>query len=120
MKTKFRIKNSGVSFLAVTVLAGILMQATDAHAVKFRLPLSSDTGVHYYYDHNTSSGVTAWNCSGTSYNGHGGTDFSGGPRGRSILAAATGVLNYKVDGFGDGYVGSTAGGGAGNHVRIDH
>src|SRR5688572_24593865 len=120
MKTEFRIQSPRVRFFALTILAGILMQVTSAHAVKFRLPLSSDTGVHYYYDHNTSSGVTAWNCSGSSYNGHGGSDFSGGPRGRAIFAAASGTLSYKIDGFGDGFAGSTAGGGAGNHVRVDH
>ncbi len=98
----------------------LLLATTPALAVKFRLPLSSDTSVHYYYDHNTSSGITAWNCSGTSYNGHQGTDFSGGPRGRAIYAAAAGTLVYKIDGFGDGYVGSPDGGGAGNYVRLDH
>src|SRR5688572_20807966 len=102
------------------VLWVFLLLTVPAQAVRFRRPLSSDTGVHYYYDHNTSSGVTAWNCSGSSYNGHQGTDYSGGPRGRAIFAAASGTLNYKIDGFGDGYVGSTDGGGAGNHVRIDH
>src|SRR6187549_3230979 len=52
------------------ILAALLLATISAQAVRFRLPLSSDTGVHYYYDHNTSSGVTAWNCSGSSYNGH--------------------------------------------------
>src|SRR5262245_49208601 len=104
----------------VCILAMLLLATASAHAVKFRLPLSSDTAVHYYYDHNASSGITAWNCSGNSYDGHQGTDFSGGPRGRAIFAAASGILNYKIDGFGDGYAGSPDGGGAGNHVRIDH
>lgn len=112
--------NSNSQLRTVCVVSLLVLIAAPAQAVRFRLPLSSDTGVHYYYDHNTSSGLTAWNCSGTTYNGHQGTDYSGGPRGRAILAAANGSLNYKIDGFGDGFVGSTAGGGAGNHVRLDH
>ncbi|MDB6025998.1 MAG: N-acetylmuramoyl-L-alanine amidase [Verrucomicrobiales bacterium] len=87
----------------------------------FRLPLSSDTSVHYYYDDNRASGpLTDWACGSSTYDNHNGTDFSGGPRGRAIFAAANGTLKEKVDGFGDGFVGSTAGGGAGNHVVINH
>ncbi len=83
----------------------------------FRLPLSSDTSVHYYYDDNRSSGVwNDWNCGSSTYDDHNGTDFSGGPRGRAIFAGASGSLKEKVDGF----VGSTDGGGAGNHVVINH
>ncbi|MDB6029611.1 MAG: N-acetylmuramoyl-L-alanine amidase [Verrucomicrobiales bacterium] len=87
----------------------------------FRLPLAVDTSVHYYRDANPASGaIDDWKCGSATYDGHTGTDFSGGPRGTSIYAAASGTLKEKVDGFGDGFLGSTAGGGEGNHVVINH
>jgi hypothetical protein len=91
------------------------LMAFSAQAVKFRLPLSSDTTTHYYFDNNTSSGIDDWKCGNQTYNGHRGTDFSGGPRGRAIYAAAAGTLGNKVDGYGD-----QGGSGFGNYVRIDH
>ncbi len=103
------------------LLAGALLLATTMNAeVRFRLPLSSDTSVHYYYDLEKGGKVKAWNCSTQSYDGHRGTDFSGGPRGREIYSAAVGTLDYKIDGFGDGYRGSPDGGGFGNYVRLAH
>ncbi len=97
------------------------MLASSAEAQpKFRLPLSSDTSVHYYYDNNSSSGISDWKCGTETYNGHRGTDYSGGPRGRAIFAGAVGTLSYKIDGFGDGYRGSPDGGGFGNYVRLAH
>jgi murein DD-endopeptidase MepM/ murein hydrolase activator NlpD len=112
-------RSSGIirGFCAVACLSFVTV--SDA-APKFRLPLSSDTTTHYYYDNDTSGGVKDWKCGGASYNGHRGTDFSGGPRGRAIFAGAVGTLEYKIDGFGDGYVGSPDGGGAGNYVRLGH
>lgn len=110
-------KQHQIVLLAASTL---LLAATTQAAPLFRLPLSSDTSVHYYFDNNTSSGIDDWNCGNQSYNGHRGTDFSGGPRGRAIFAGATGSLAYKIDGFGDGYVGSPDGGGAGNYVKLDH
>lgn len=87
-----------------------------AENVYFRLPLSSDTSVHFYYDRNESApGAVAWNGTSQSYNDHNGTDFSGGPRGRPVYAAAPGILIAKDDGWGDG-----AGPGNGNYVRINH
>jgi murein DD-endopeptidase MepM/ murein hydrolase activator NlpD len=100
--------------------ASLLLVASADAAPLFRLPLSSDTTVHYYYDHNTSSGIDDWKCGSETYNGHHGTDFSGGPRGRAIFAAGSGTLSYKISGFGDGYVGSPDGGGFGNYVRLQH
>lgn len=89
-------------------------------AVLFRLPLAVNTSVHYYYDHNSTSAIDDWKCGGETYDGHRGTDFSGGPRGTAIYAAAVGTLSYKIDGFGDGFKGSTDGGGFGNYVRLAH
>lgn len=87
-----------------------------AENVLFRLPLSSDTDVHYYFDRNGSApGSLAWNGTTQSYDGHQGTDFSGGPRGRPVFAAAPGILIGKDDGHPD-----FGGPPNGNYVRINH
>ena len=87
-----------------------------AENVYFRLPLSSDTSTHFYYDRNESApGAVAWNGMSQSYNDHNGTDYSGGPRGRAVFAAAPGVLIAKDDGHPD-----FGGPPNGNYVRINH
>src|SRR3954471_16857895 len=87
-----------------------------AENVLFRLPLAVDTTTHYYFDRNAASGVaTAWNGTSQTYDGHTGTDFSGGPRGKAIYAAADGILVTVVDGFGD-FEGTANG----NYVKINH
>ena len=84
--------------------------------IRFRLPLATDTTTHYYFDRNTASGSTlAWNGTTQTYDGHTGTDFSGGPRGRAIYAAAGGYIVTKVDGFGD-----QEGTANGNYVKLNH
>ncbi len=98
----------------------VLFTTVTAPAGLYRMPLSSDTAVHYYFDEDSSGNVLDWNCGLNTYNGHRGTDFSGGPRGRAILAGADGTIYYTIDGYGDGYAGSTDGGGFGNHVRLVH
>jgi hypothetical protein len=101
--------------------SGLLLAGAANAAPLFRLPLAVNTSTHYYYDDDSRSGYIAdWNCGGSTYDGHNGTDFSGGPRGTAIYAAASGILHYKIDGFGDGYAGSPDGGGCGNHVVLDH
>ena len=86
-----------------------------AENVRFRLPLATDTSVHYYYDRDDTTAATAWNGTSQTYDGHHGTDFSGGPRGKPVYAAADGILIATVDGFPD--QGGTANG---NYVRINH
>lgn len=105
-----------VGVIGLALLAAPAAKATPL----FRLPLAADTSVHYYFDNDSSSGIDDWKCGTETYDGHNGTDFSGGPRGKAIYAAANGTLKEKVDGFGDGFVGSTDGGGAGNHVVLNH
>lgn len=102
-------------FMVIFFLANGILVTQSAEAVKFRLPLSSDTSVHYYYDHDSFSGILDWKCGNETYDGHKGSDFSGGPRNRSVYAAASGTLIEKVDGYGD-YSGPPNG----NFVRIDH
>jgi murein DD-endopeptidase MepM/ murein hydrolase activator NlpD len=53
------------------------------------------------------------------YSGHDGTDI-GVPRGTPVYAALAGSVKFRADGFGDGFLGSTDGGGFGNHVAIYH
>lgn len=115
MKKRVQLFYSGLVGVALCVAS------TANSSPLFRLPLAVDTSVHYYYDDNRSSGsMTDWKCGSSTYDNHSGTDFSGGPRGTAIYAGAVGTLKEKVDGFGDGYVGSSDGGGAGNHVVINH
>ncbi len=98
-----------------------MMLVNSAQATLFRLPLAVDTTTHYWYDNNANAGsIDDWRCGNETYDGHHGSDFSGGPRNTSIYAAAVATLSYKIDGFGDGYKGSPDGGGFGNHVRLDH
>ncbi len=68
----------------------------------FRLPLTSNTTGHYYFDHDTGSGCKDWQCdtscdgSNNAYGGHTGTDFSGG--GLDVHAAATGwIIDVRND-----------------------
>lgn len=109
-----------MKILGGCLLTGLLAASPTEAAPLFRLPLSSDTAVHYYFDNNSGSGLDDWKCGSETYNGHRGTDFSGGPRGRAIFAGATGTLNQRINGFGDGYPGSPDGGGGGNYIQLGH
>jgi murein DD-endopeptidase MepM/ murein hydrolase activator NlpD len=87
-----------------------------AENVLFRLPLSSDTTTHFYFDRDPAAGsAVAWNGTGQTYDGHRGSDYSGGPRGRPVFAAAPGILIAKDDGHPD-----FGGPPNGNYVRINH
>ncbi len=119
MIRRFQSEFARTILLAAFVIC--LTTACSAQAqVRFRLPLAADTTTHYYYDHDPTSGRQDWKCGTATYDGHRGTDFSGGPRGKAIYAAASGTLEYKIDGFGDGYIGNNDGGGFGNYVRLGH
>jgi murein DD-endopeptidase MepM/ murein hydrolase activator NlpD len=69
-----------------------------------------------YYDH---GGVVDWACGGNTYSGHKGTDIAV-PRHTQVYAAADGWVKQSADGYGDGYLGNTDGGGFGNHVALYH
>ncbi|MEA2560102.1 MAG: hypothetical protein QOH06_1606 [Acidobacteriota bacterium] len=83
---------------AVAVFFSLLLVGGTAFAQGelFRLPLTSDTIGHYYFDHDTVSGCKDWQCdtscagSNDAYGGHTGTDFSG--EDLDVLAAATGWI----------------------------
>lgn len=105
------------------VMCIVLLVVTNqalAATVKYRLPLSSNPGVGYWFDHDGVAGkFKKYNCSTSGgYDGHEGTDF---PTylGRPVYSAAAGELYYRFNSClntKDAY----CGGGFGNHVRIKH
>lgn len=97
------------SLLVLTLLAGT------AAADPYRWPLDAGT-VTAYYDHGNT---TDWRCQSHTYAGHKGTDV-GVPRQTQVYAALGGWVKHRTDGFGDGYLGSTDGGGFGNLAAIFH
>lgn len=107
------------SFVGFSLFGGV----ESASAVTFRRPLDTvlSPPISYYYDNNPSRSAQRYTCSTSSvYNNHRGTDFRG-TIGTNIYAGASGGLYYRTDGCPTwGYLGSSCGGGFGNHVRIDH
>ncbi len=112
-----RCGRTGILSLFTWALLAALPQS--APAVLFRLPVAAETSLHYYFD-NDPNGILDWNCGPFTYDGHKGTDFSSIARDTPIYAGAEGTVAYTIDGYGDGYQGSTDGGGFGNHVRLTH
>ncbi len=114
------------------VVVALAVVATPATAQQFRRPVGCDSCIAnwYYYDH---GGVEDWNCLGSSYGGHNGSDFSlagNNPAidtGWDVVAAAEGDVVSSEDGYfdhctacgGDG-CGTDYGSGYGNHVVINH
>jgi murein DD-endopeptidase MepM/ murein hydrolase activator NlpD len=114
---------AGAGVKKTVLAAGLcLLASLPVPAIRFRLPLDADSGIHFYYDHDSGSGTSDWKCGTQTYDGHPGTDFTGSnaTRGTPIYAAGDGTVNTHVDGYGDGFGGSTDGGGAGNHVVLNH
>ncbi|MBX7195936.1 MAG: peptidoglycan DD-metalloendopeptidase family protein [Sandaracinaceae bacterium] len=132
--------------LATLVLVLVVGAATHwlgpsrASAQQFRRPTACDGCIAnwFYFDENSADGVDDdWNCAGSSYDGHRGSDFSlaGGngaiDTGYDVVAAADGVVETATDGFydhctscpaagADSMCGLGFGSGFGNHVRIRH
>ncbi len=110
------------------VIATTLAVPLPAFAQQYAFPTSADDyGSFYptaYVDH---GGVTDWNCGGTTYSGHRGSDYGGGSwsgmdAGRDITAAAPGTVIAVNDGVDDGCSTGDCGGGGGfgNYVKIQH
>ncbi|MFO0685334.1 MAG: peptidoglycan DD-metalloendopeptidase family protein [Sandaracinus sp.] len=106
-----------------------------ARAQLFRRPVACDACIAgwYYFDEDPSGGTQDWNCSGSSYDGHRGSDFSlaGGndaiANGYDVVAAAAGTVVSTQDGHfdhctmcGGAMCGRDFGYGYGNHVVVDH
>ncbi len=129
--------------LAALALAALALAlgplASSARAQTLRRPVACDSCIAnwYYFDENGSTaGAQDWNCSGSSYDGHHGSDFSlaGGnaaiDTGWDIVALADGTVESTQDGnydhcstcdaTVDGRCGRAYGYGYGNHVVINH
>ncbi len=109
-----------------------IMQPSNVWALLFRLPLSIDNCnqsgnkcyITAYYD---LGGSNDWNCGKVTYGGHRGTDigingWGAMDEGRKVYAAASGIVNYTVDGNPDHCTSGSCGGGGGygNYVKIEH
>ncbi len=117
-------------------LAVSMTLATSAVASEFRLSwpvdcqLGQDCHIQQYVDHDPSSGVQDFMCSGLSYDGHKGTDvalptLAALEPGVAVLAAADGIVRGIRDGMVDQlYTKDTAetveGRECGNGVVMDH
>ncbi len=105
------------ALLLVPAVVAVAAAAATAHASPYRWPLADDDRtVTAYYDHGS---VTDWACGDHTYSGHRGTDI-GVPRQTPVFAAGGGSVKHRADGYGDGYLGNTDGGGFGNAVAIFH
>lgn len=122
------LKAKKICLLLLIILLGFFTlhfyaEETVAADPKFRRPLNTILSpvFSYYYDNDVSSNTKNYYCGADKvYNGHQGTDFRA-VVGTSIYAGASGGLYYRYDNCPTyGYLGSTCGGGYGNHARIDH
>ncbi|MEQ1507350.1 MAG: peptidoglycan DD-metalloendopeptidase family protein [Myxococcota bacterium] len=106
----------GWAWLSVAVAQDYVFPTTD-----------EDYGSFYPTAYLDEGGVTDWNCGGTTYEGHRGSDFGGGgfagmDEGRTVVAAADGVVSATNDGEFDRCTTADCpgGGGFGNYVMIAH
>src|SRR5688500_6513792 len=102
----FLLCPAGIAFAQ----AGSLRRPTVAEITRINYAFDNDAGVNALSD---------WQCSTRTYDGHRGHDI-GVRRGTDVFAAATGWVQRRADGFGDGFTGSTDGNGLGNHVALYH
>ncbi len=98
-----------------------------ARAQDYAFPSENDAAEFYPTAYFDQGGVTDWNCGSITYSGHRGSDFgvggfAGMDAGRTVTAAAEGVVVYTNDGEADRCTtGNCAGGGGfGNYVQIEH
>lgn len=117
----------------------VLSVAAPVSAQTFRRPTACSSCIAnwYYFDQDSRSGTDQdWNCLGSTYDGHRGSDFSLAGNigaidaGHDIVAAADGMVVSSEDGHFDrcttctasvdGRCGTAYGFGYGNHVVINH
>jgi hypothetical protein len=94
----------------------LVASAATAQADPYRWPVTPGPPVSAYYD---TGGVKDWRCQGNTYSGHRGTDIACA-RNTQIFAGQTGWVKHRTDGYGDGFLGSTDGGGFGNAIALFH
>lgn len=124
--------------IATLVITGLVVVAPSSLAAQLlRRPVACDgcIGNWFYFDEDASSADDDWNCGGSSYDGHRGSDFSlrGGngaiDAGHDVVAAADGMVVTAMDGFYDRCTSCPAagadpscglgfGGGFGNYVVV--
>ena len=105
----------------------MLLLISAALGQDYRFPISqSDASEMYPTAYKDHSGVD-WACGSIRYSGHNGSDFGGGDfagmeAGRTVVAAADGVVVYTNDGeFDECTTGDCGGGGGfGNYVKVQH
>ncbi len=107
------------------MIAALLAAAASAQTYAF--PSVANHGDFYPTAYVDQGGETDWNCGSITYAGHRGSDFGCGSfpgmdAGRTISAAAEGVVTASHDGeFDRCTTGTCAGGGGwGNHVYVEH
>lgn len=106
------MRRPGLALLAMSLVGG----AGSVAASPYRWPVAPGPPVTAYYD---NGNVRDWRCQGNTYSGHKGTDI-GVARQTQIVAGNAGRVNHRTDGYGDGFLGSTDGGGFGNAIALFH
>ncbi|MBK9035148.1 MAG: peptidoglycan DD-metalloendopeptidase family protein [Myxococcales bacterium] len=101
--------------VARVAIVAVLATTATAAAGPYRWP-TVPAGVNAHLDHGN---LTDYQCGNNTYSGHRGTDIGVG-RNTAVVAAADGWVKQRTDGFGDGFIGSTDGGGFGNMVALFH
>lgn len=110
----------------IVILCAALAGAVSVEAsvaTLYRVPLSSNTGMNYWFDRNmTSVGFLRYDgktqADGVGYDGHTGVDFKS-TFGYGIWAGANGTV-YKIENNCPDGLNPSCGDGYGNHVRILH
>ena len=102
-------------------LTALVAFASSAHAIKHRRPFTNAHTLGHGFDNNyASAGCKDWNCGGTCYHTHSGSDFPM-VTGTDVLAGAPGKVITVVQGCSNtGYLGNPCGGKCGNYVKLQH
>jgi len=95
--------------LAARLVALVVTLAAVAAAQRLRRPVACETCIAnwYYFDHAAAGSLRDWTCGTSTYDGHGGSDFSlrGGlaaiDTGFDVVAAAEGTVLSASDGYFD-------------------
>jgi hypothetical protein len=101
--------------ITVAAMVAVALGAGVARGEPYVWPTVS-APVTAHYDH---GGNTDYLCGDNTYTNHRGTDI-GIVKFTPVHAAQYGWVKQRADGYGDGYLGNTDGGGFGNHVAIYH
>lgn len=104
---------------ALTTCSLALLFASAAEAQpEYRWPTAEGLWITAHMAHWQGAAYVDYLCGSRTYDGHRGTDI--GVVYSPVYSAADGEVSYRLDGYGEGYWGSTAGSGFGNHVIVHH